>query len=211
MTPYVVKQGDYLAKIAHAHGFDPDTVWNDPKNAELKETRAPNLLHPGDILYVPAREPQWLPLHQGTNNVYVAKVPQTKVRLVFNDFDKPRANEPYRVLGLGEPKEGTTDGEGAVEIQVPVHIREVQIHFPQTQVTYPVHIGDMDPIDESTGVRKRLGHLGYYQEPSPGAGQNDAEENERAAIFAFQRDNALPTTGTLDDATKAKLLEKHGS
>ncbi len=27
MKPYVVRQGDYLAKIAHQLGFDPDVVW----------------------------------------------------------------------------------------------------------------------------------------------------------------------------------------
>ncbi len=210
MTPYVVKQGDYLAKVAHAHGVDPDAVWNDPKNAELKQQRAPNMLHPGDILYVPEPKREWQPLHKGTSNVYIAKVPRTKVRVVFHDFDKPRANEPYKILGMGEPEEGVTDGDGAVEIQVPVHIREVQVNFPRVQITHPVHVGDMDPIDETTGVRKRLQHLGYYREPSPGLG-GDAEENETAAILAFQQANQLPVTGILDDATKAALLDKHGS
>jgi hypothetical protein len=37
MKPYVVKQGDYVDRIAHAHGVDPDDIWNDPKNAELKK------------------------------------------------------------------------------------------------------------------------------------------------------------------------------
>ena len=42
MKPYVIKQGDYLLKVAHLRGFDPDAVWSDPKNEppdELRETQ----------------------------------------------------------------------------------------------------------------------------------------------------------------------------
>lgn len=50
MTPYIVQQGDYLAKLAFVHGFEPDEVWNDPKNADLKKLRPdPNVLAPGDV------------------------------------------------------------------------------------------------------------------------------------------------------------------
>ena len=38
MKPYVVKQGDYLLKIAHLAGFDADDVWGHAKNADLKKT-----------------------------------------------------------------------------------------------------------------------------------------------------------------------------
>ena len=211
MKPYVVKQGDYLEKIAHALGFDADEVWNDPKNAELKKQRAPNLLHPGDVLYVPNRKPQWLPLKMGTDNLYIASVPRTTVRLSFRDAENPRANEPYVIHGMGEPEEGTTDGDGTVELRVPVHIREISVTFPNASITYPVHIGDMDPIDERTGARKRLQHLGYGR--YPGAHENmtddDLEAADRLAILAFQQDQGLEANGTMDDATRAALAKAH--
>ncbi|APR86241.1 Hypothetical protein A7982_11590 [Minicystis rosea] len=208
MKPYVVKQGDYLEKVAHALGFNADEVWNDPKNAELKKQRDPNLLHPGDILYVPDRKMQWLPLKSGTDNLYIAKVPRTTVRLVFKDLDKPHANEPYVILGMGEPEEGTTDGDGALEIKVPVHIREVQISFPKSRITYPIHIGDMDPVEEASGARKRLRHLGYMWAFS-GDEADDREAVDRLAILAFQQDQGLEVTGTLDDTTRAALARVH--
>ena len=61
MKPYVVKQGDYLLKLAHGLGFDADTVWNADENADLKAKRDPNILCPGDLLYVPDSEPKPLP------------------------------------------------------------------------------------------------------------------------------------------------------
>lgn len=207
MKPYVVKQGEYLEKIAHAMSFDPDQVWNDPKNAELKKQRDPNMLHPGDILYVPDRKRKWLPLKVGAENLYVASVPATTVHLSFKHLNKPRANEPYVIHGMGEPEEGTTDGDGALEVRVPVHVREIQVTFPQSYVTYAVHIGDMDPIDEPSGVRKRLQHLGFY----PADGAADLDVADAQGIRAYQRARGLPETGTLDDATKASLLEDHGS
>jgi hypothetical protein len=31
MQPYVVRQGDYLVKLAWVHGFDAEEVWADEK------------------------------------------------------------------------------------------------------------------------------------------------------------------------------------
>ena len=213
MKPYVVKQGDYVEKIAHALGVDPDEVWNDPKNADLNKQRDPNLLHPGDILYVPDPKKKWLPLKAGTDNLYVAKVPRTTIHLTFKDGNKPRGNEPYVIRGMGEPEEGTTDGDGTVEAKVPVHVREIQIAFPKSSITYPVLMGDMDPIEEATGVRKRLQHLGYGR--APGAREEevsdaDAEVLDRLAILAFQHAQGLKATGAMDDATRAALAKMHG-
>lgn len=208
MKPYVVKQGDYLEKVAHSLGFDPDEVWNDPQNADLKQNRDPNQLHPGDILYVPTDGKKWLRIEQGSTNRYTAKIPRTKVHLTFKNLNKPRANEDYVILGMGKPVEGSTDGDGAVEVEVPVHVREIQVTFPKDYVSYAVRIGDMDPIDEPAGVRKRLQHLGYY-EPDPG--DDDLDGADSRGLLAFQRARGLPETGQLDDATKAALVQDHGS
>jgi hypothetical protein len=40
MQPYVIKQGDHLAALAYKFGFDADTAWQDPSNAQLDQTRA---------------------------------------------------------------------------------------------------------------------------------------------------------------------------
>ena len=39
MRPYVIRQGDYITKLAHQRGFDADAIWNDPKNQSLRERR----------------------------------------------------------------------------------------------------------------------------------------------------------------------------
>jgi peptidoglycan hydrolase-like protein with peptidoglycan-binding domain len=65
----------------------------------------------------------------------------------------------------------------------------------------------MDPIDEPTGVRKRLEHLGFYKRDPA----EDAEAADARSLRAYQAARGLPQTGQPDDATKAALLKDHGS
>lgn len=74
MKPCVIKQGDYLDRLAHALDLDAEEVWSDPKNAEIENLRDPNMLHPGDILYVPDRQRQWLPFEVGAEPLFIAKL-----------------------------------------------------------------------------------------------------------------------------------------
>ena len=68
---YVIRQGDYLAKLAHRFGFDAGTVWGDPRNSELRSLRGdPNVLHPGDVLWIPEDEDPPLPLSRGGEMVH---------------------------------------------------------------------------------------------------------------------------------------------
>ena len=77
MVPYVVQRGDYLLKIALRMGFVADTVWNDPKNADLRAARPDmHVLCVGDVLYVPDKPRRaWHPLSVGSSNKFKAKVP----------------------------------------------------------------------------------------------------------------------------------------
>ncbi|MFT3767398.1 MAG: peptidoglycan-binding domain-containing protein [Minicystis sp.] len=215
MRPYVVRQGDYLLKLAFARGFDADEVWNDPKNADLKALRKDHrLLAPGDVVYVPEKEAEELPIQKGTTNRYVAKVPKVTLDLRFHDGDSPFANESYEVRGLGSPLQGTTDGEGRVSVKVPVHVAEVQVVFPDRRVAFPVRVGHLDPIEEPTGVRQRLQHLGFYeaaQADAPDWADLDAVERDRRAVTAFQTRHGLPSSGDMDDETRAALQKAHGA
>lgn len=217
MKAYIIKQGDYLMKIAHALDVEAESIWNAPRNMDLKASRDPNVLSPGDILFVPdAALKTSLLLVKGTSNKYVAKIPMTSVRLVFNDADgRPLAEEPYIIYGFGAPQEGTTDGGGQIELKFPVHVRECQVFFPRQNVVHPVRMGDMDPIEEPSGVRKRLQHLGYQRalddDDAVDITEDDVEAYDRLAILAFQKASGLPLTGEVDDATRAALLKAHGS
>lgn len=214
MRPYVVKQGDYLTKLAHVHGFDADEVWGHPKNEELRAMRPnPELLAPGDVILIPVLTKEGLSFTAGTTNRYRASVPRIAVDLVFEDEGGPLAEEPYEVRGLrgadGEPLNGQTDADGRVHFEVPVTVREIEILFPRRNVATTALVGDMDPGSEESGIRKRLENLGYLI-----AGPDltaDREEVLRGALVAFQRSRGLPVTGKLDEDTRKALLEAHGA
>jgi Putative peptidoglycan binding domain len=216
MKPYIVRQGDYLARLAFVKGFDADEVWNDPKNQDLKTLRGdPNILAPGDILYLPEGKKDDLPVQQGTDNDYSAKVPRVKLKLSFKDDQGPFAGEDYEIQDLGDPIKGTTDGGGGLVVDVPVTAHEFHVFFSARNMIYPVLVGDMDPAHEPSGVRKRLRHLGYYCDPSRAEAPDSPEEAlvalDRLAIQAFQKDHQISPTGEIDDATRAALVDAHGS
>ncbi len=211
MKPYVVRQGDHLAKLAHLMRFDVDEVWNHPKNEALKALRSPTLLCPGDILFVPDRAPTPLPLRAGTKNRYVAKVPKVRLRLGFKDEAGAYRSEPYRVEGLNAVVEGETDAEGVITIAVPVMVRELSVVFPKRGVRHPIYLGDMDPVSEATGLRKRLVNLGYYKHAGgDGESTDDQEVWARDALARFQKDHGLDPSGEPNDETRRALVEAHG-
>jgi hypothetical protein len=87
VQPYVIKQGDFLLLLAHKFGFDADTVWQDPSNADLSKLRSnPNVLAPGDVLYIPDqvnKKPALTNLTPGTANNFVSSAPTMTLAVKF--------------------------------------------------------------------------------------------------------------------------------
>jgi hypothetical protein len=215
MKPYVVRQGDYLTKLAHTMGFNPDSVWAHPKNEALRNKRTdPDMLQPGDLLYVPDEARERLPIEPGTINAYVARIPRMPVAVKLQVGGAPLSKERYRILGLGpDPIAGATDEDGYLRTEVAVHVREIEVQLVDRKRTLRVRVGNMDPINELAGLQKRLQHLGFYQATRGGSENFEAKDPPavKAALAAFQSSRKLPATGHLDDDTRAALIAAHGS
>lgn len=215
MRPYVVRQGDYLVRLAWIHGFDAEEVWKHEKNKELAERRKDhNILAPGDVIYLPVKPKEGLPIQKGATNRYVAKVPRTTMRVRFRDSNGPLANARFEVKGAVSAMP-TTDGDGVADLIVPVCIAEIDILFPDHKHAFTVRIGHMDPAEEASGVRARLSHLGYLLDV-PGfdavfSSGLSSEDRFAEALRDFQRDNHLEPSGVADDATREALVRLHGS
>jgi hypothetical protein len=216
MKPYVIKQGDFLKKIAFDLGFDAGEVWNDASNADLKAKRQTgDVLLPGDILYVPEKPRKRNPFTKETDNPYKARLPKVKVEVVLAaPGGKPLEGEPYVIKGLGDEDEKTTESDGKVSFEAAIHVHQVEVVLTKRKQTLLVKVGDLDPADEPSGARMRLQHLGFYA-PTFGGGDQPYPTSEEgllaAALKAFQAAQGLLASGKLDAATAAALKSVHGS
>lgn len=202
-VPYVVQQGEHLAKIAYRFGAEPDALWNHAKNADLRARRkSKNTLAPGDIIFVPSERPPPLPLKQGEANSYRGAIPRATVTLKLDSKRKSLANQPYEIEGAsgGEPIRGTTSDQGELTFDVPVHVRELTLVFVDLGLRLPLRLGDLDPIEEESGIVQRLKRLGHLAS----VGKTSPEELE-AGLRSFQKSRGLEVTGKVDDPTRDAL------
>ncbi|NUP05917.1 MAG: hypothetical protein HOW73_07655 [Polyangiaceae bacterium] len=216
MRPYVVRQGDYLTKLAHTMGFDPDAIWNHPKNKDLRDRRPDrDTLHPGDLLWIPnAPEHRRLTVRSGATNRYAARIPKKPLSVRIQIGGEALPKEPYAILGLGpDPVVGETDEAGWIKSTVDVQVREVEVILTRKNRTLRVRVGDLDPLMTVSGLKQRLLHLGFYRPGRIGGENQEAVEDDAliAALKAFQGARSLPATGKMDDETRKALTQAHGS
>lgn len=207
---YEVRPGDCLSSIAYRHGLTWQRIWNHPANAELKRIRGnPNILYPGDRLYVPEKESK---NHSGASerkHRFVRKgVPET-LNLTLRREGKPLAGEPFTLHIGARTHRGTTDAQGRVQVPIVPDAESATLILGQGAATqvYELRLGHVDPVTEVSGIQARLRNLGY----DCGAVDGLLSEATIEALRAFQEAVGLQATGEIDDATRAALVREHGS
>ena len=213
-TDHVVQQGEHLSQIAKQYGFrDFNTVWNHPDNADLKKLRqSHNVLFPGDTVKIPDKTQKKESRPTGQKHSFKLAGRRLLLRLALRDFgNQPLANTACQVKVDGASTELTTDANGRVEVPISATSKEATLVFKDPLVPFdlsvPIKIGHLDPVEEVSGQKARLSNLGYITRPL---------EEVDDAIFArtvqeFQCDLGLPVNGVCDTATQNKLKELHGS
>ncbi len=216
-TIHVVQQGETILGIAHDYGFRTwQTIWEHAGNAELRQKRKdPNILYPGDRVVIPAKEVKQEPAQAATRNHYWVKTMSARIRFVVRrESGEKVANALYRLKVGDRTFEGRTDPEGAIEHEIHPKVRqgEITVWFdesdPQLRFTWPIEVGSMDPVEELSGVQKRLNNLGFDAGPPTG----EMNDETREAIREFQEfiGHAEPT-GDLDDETRRALEHLHNA
>lgn len=206
---YIVRQGDFLARLADRYGFDAEAVWSDDRNRALRELRAdPDVLCPGDVLWIPEESEERLPLSLGQPNTFVAEVDEITLTLTLQMGSEPFRNERYEIEGPATPPKERTDKDGKLTFTVPADVDELRLFLPDRNLIVPVRIGHLDPPGTISGARGRLVNLGYY-----GSGYEDADRDDpeafHLALLAFQRDHGIEPPGRLDARTANALKAAH--
>lgn len=205
---YQVKQGDCISSIAFENGFFPDTIWNHPNNAELKEKRKdPNVLMPGDMVFVPDKRPK--EVSEPTNQVHKFKCKNTpeKFKLQLLLDEEPRANEEYELEIEGLKFSGKTDSQGRIEQSIPPNAKNGKLILANGEEVYQLQLGKLNPSDEITGAQGRLCNLGFYF----GAIDGKMSDELEIAIQEFQFAHDIEPNGELNQATKEALKQDYGA
>ncbi|MEZ4407953.1 MAG: peptidoglycan-binding protein [Polyangiales bacterium] len=204
---HVVRQGECLASIAHRHGFaNWQAIWEHPANTDLRLRRPnPNVIHPGDVLFIPEREPITRRCATDRQHTFTVSRPRWRFRLKVADH----TGEVLAGVGFAlhvegvDPIEGAIDSDGMIDVEVPPWARVGRLTVLGEEVT--VQFGQLDPVSRVTGVQARLRNLGY--DPGPIDGVVGART--RRALRRFQSDHGLDATGEPDAATRERLLAAH--
>ena len=216
MIEHVVRQGEYLSRIAKAHGFaDYRTIWDHPRNAALKTKRQnPNVLLEGDKLFLPPRELKEEPRATEQRHRFEVKRKPLMLRLQLEDaFLKPLANAKCELTVKGATIKLVTDGNGRLEHEIPPDTEEAGLVIKDAlsslnDLEIPIQIGHLNPVDELSGQKARLNNLGYFSGPL------DQEDQAlfRSAVEEFQCDHMgrSAVDGKCGPKTRAKLKEVHG-
>ena len=211
---YTVQQGDHLSKIAKDNGFtDYTVIWDHPNNSDLKKLRQnPNILFPGDEIFVPDMEQKQEPGATDKKHTFTVDKKTLKLRLVLEDiYEKPIAGAQCALLIDGQTFQLTTDGNGKLEQEIPLDAKEGFLTIRGDQTPFaneviPIKIGHLDPIDEISGQIARLNNLGY----SAGTLDGSDEDAVESAVQEFQCDNGLTVDGICGPKTQAKLKQVYG-
>lgn len=207
-SEYRIKQGECLLSVAAKVGHFWKTIWDHPANSELKRVRRnPSILLPGDLLTIPPIRPAEQRCQTNSQHRFRLKGYPAKLKLRLLQNGTPRANLSYILIIDGHSVSGCTDEDGWLEQPIPPESVHGRLILGKGGEKYTLNIGQLDPINEISGVQGRLKNLGHYE----GTINGEIDRKTEDALRAFQRKRELPESGRLDARTKTALLESHCS
>jgi len=205
---YIVKQGDCIESIAYKHGLLGESIWNDPRNAELNRIRMePNALLPGDRVHIRIKQEKQIQAATEQRHTFrrLGVPSRLCIRLILDN--RIRANEPYTLQIDKNLISGITDAEGKIQIAISPNARSGKLIIGPDQEEYELDLGHIDPIGEISGIQGRLNNLGFFCGEAKGILSSETQE----ALRKFQKTYKLPESGEPDEATRQKIVELHGS
>ncbi|MBN1960739.1 MAG: peptidoglycan-binding protein [Deltaproteobacteria bacterium] len=228
-TTYIVKQGDYLAKIAQKNGYHNwRTIYNHKDNTSFRQKRPnPNILLAGDKLILPDKILKEVSCQTEKRHTFRLKTEKIKLKIVLKDMAGKGISYKKYLLETSTKTYERTQAEdlflarkGIVEetlsleednLKLKVWLDEMesdeQNNDDQPHFEWEIKLGDLDPLEEISGIKARLNNLGF----TCGEVDNNKDEHLTKAIENFQTWHSIKPSGKLDLPTQKKIAEQHGS
>jgi hypothetical protein len=218
MPVHRVQQGECLTTIAARYSAESWRALHDhPDNADLKKARPnPSILLPGDAVVVPeAGEEKFVECASGKLHRFKVKQALGGLRIVLRDAEgTPFGGKKYVITVGGREIEGVTNGEGLVEVDVPLSEEAATLRawlyddddLDDPDIEYELLLGHLDPSTSLSGVHGRLQNLGFRVSPDGQPG----DETKRA-IQRFRDQHGITPEGEdlLDKTLCAALCAMH--
>jgi N-acetylmuramoyl-L-alanine amidase len=213
-TTHIVRQGDYLGKIAHDHGAeDWKTIWNAPENAELRKLRKdPNILLPGDRVVVPDTRGRTESAATEQRHRFAVQRRTLKLAVILEEVYFGPVADTQTDIEIGPTKKSVvTDQRGKLEEVFPSGQGEARLVVRDSDSRFEdavllLEVGHLDPVDKVSGQSSRLVNLGYLLV----AISDSTAPAFLSAVEEFQCDQGLQVDGVCGPKTQAKLRELHG-
>lgn len=190
-----VRLGDCVTSLAHEHGLTADVLWRADANAEQRETRDPHQLVPGEELEIPDPTPKDENVATGFLHVFRRNGTPATCRLRLVGFDAPLADVEYEFEpAFGEPQQGTTDGDGVLELSVHPQLASGLLRV-QDQVLR-LELGQLQPVETTFGIKARLANLLLLDEDRV---DNRPTEASDLGLELFRRHVGLPVDTPMPD------------
>lgn len=207
---HIVRKGECVSSVAKESGHFWQTIWDDPANTEIKNLRRqPNVLLPGDRLFVPPIRPKQEPGETEMRHRFVRRGEPSHFRARILDQDIVRANEPFTmVIDGNQTITGMTDPEGKIDVPIPGNARKAVLTVGEVPDVLKLHInlGGLEPVESWSGVQTRLKNMGFVCDVT-----GEGDEQTIDALNEFRHSIGMPFSDDIDDATRQELLKKHGS
>jgi N-acetylmuramoyl-L-alanine amidase len=210
MPWHTVAEGEWIGSIAADAGFDAwRWIWNLGQNANLRATRhEPNLLVPGDKVYVPAVEPKTESRSTDAEHVFTRKHDEDKLIIRFNGIAIYVENFgpiDYTLTVAGHSNSGTVSSEDdRIEVALPISTKEATLEIGG--VTRTLTVGGLQPIERLAGMQSRLNNQGFLC----GVVDNMDGSNTQQGATGFQEYYQLKVDGIIGPQTRGKTKEVYG-
>ncbi|TPV94180.1 MAG: hypothetical protein B7733_16635 [Myxococcales bacterium FL481] len=206
---YRVARAETLAMVLYRERglLDPNPVLAADKNRFINSARAQEILHAGDLVYLPVKGPRGERRHDlaigECDEFHVAGVVR-RLKLVLKRNGDPLRETSYELVCMGATRSNTTDGDGLLDEPIPYAATEAELFV--NGVTRRLVLGGIDPVHTVTGVQARLSNLGYHS----GAVDGRYGPITRRSVRKFQAAKSLVVDAIVGPSTRAGLLAAYG-
>jgi hypothetical protein len=209
MPNHIAVDGEWIGSIAAAAGNRAwKTIWNHPRNLGLRARRDPNLLIPGDHIWIPPVDVRSESTPTTATHKLVLSSPQdilvirfTRITRYVNSF-----GPIHYELAVGSSRQGGDLHADGDRIEAPLPLDATKATLTINGGTAILKIGKLTPLARLDGMQARMTNLGWDVGPI----DNQDGPRTHRGTKGFQSFYTLKVDGIIGGQTRGKAKQVYG-